>query len=306
MKQISPRVLYLERADWGANPRYPRLGGPEAGLALIPRERRVYNIVHHTVLVDSSDRSPNIWEDLEWAKLKMLRLQTIRPDLGDDVPYNFVGMFRPRGELLVCEGRGYDRSGAHTAGVDGQPSPWGYFNVSGIATSFQGNFEDFAFDLGPWLPSINDWFAHLGRELPNLGTRTVVAGKTTSGHKDHSRFSGLNATACPGQHLYRILPQITLKAPQEEDDLNADETLRLIIPEIDKRVAATNGLVAQIGTYARDTRTVLGLLGEKFATLNKVGGWVDLSGLEAEIAALKAKDAKLDAALKAAADALDG
>src|SRR3990167_10665763 len=130
---IAPGVLYLTRADWGADPALPRLGEP-----LVPRNTRIYDLTHHTVVIDSSDQSPNVWEDLEWVKIKMWRLQTIRPDLGLDVPYNFLAFLPPHGELAVCGGRGYDRWGAHTAGRDAADR---WYNGAGIATSYQGNFE---------------------------------------------------------------------------------------------------------------------------------------------------------------------
>lgn len=223
MTWITRRVLYLGREDWGADPAVTRLGGPEVGQALVPGDRRVHAIYHHTVVIDDSDRSPNVWEDLEWVKIKMWRLQKIRPDLGYDVPYNFVAFLQPSGALAICEGRGYARSGAHTAGEDGQsPRPYNYFNVSGIATAFQGDFENYAIDLDPWVRAIQDWNWHLKRTFPNLGSMTVC-GNSICGHKDYSRFSGLNATACPGQHLYTMLPQITLTPPEEEEDDMAEK-----------------------------------------------------------------------------------
>jgi len=217
MKQIATNVVLLEREDWGARTDLPRLGGPEAGYALIPRERRVYDIRHHTVVVDT-DVSKNVWESVDEVKAGARRLQVIRPDLGADTPYNFVGFLMPAGAIAFCEGRGYDRSGAHTAGEDGrQPYPYNYFNVSGIATSLQGNFE-LAIDLTSWRPALQAWGAHLKSVFPNIGTATVC-GQPICGHRDYSRFSGLNATACPGRYLYEFLPQLSHgPADPEEDD----------------------------------------------------------------------------------------
>jgi hypothetical protein len=49
----------------------------------------------------------------------MRKLQTLlAKKLGKDVPYNFVAhlMDTSPASMLVCEGRGEDRSGAHTKG----------------------------------------------------------------------------------------------------------------------------------------------------------------------------------------------
>jgi len=216
MKQIAPNVVLLEREDWGARADLPRLGGPEAGYALIPRERRVYDMRHHTVVVDT-DVTKSVWESADEVKAGAQRLQNIRPDLGADTPYNFVGFLMPGSAIAFCEGRGYDRSGAHTAGEDGrQPYPYNYFNVSGIATALQGNFE-LPIDLTSWLPALQAWGAHLKSVFPNIGTATVC-GQAVCGHRDYSRFSGLNATACPGRYLYEILPRLTHELPQPVEE----------------------------------------------------------------------------------------
>lgn len=295
--RIAEGVLYLNRDDWGAHPGYPRLGGPEAGFALIARDKRAYNIVHHTVGIDN-DATVNIFETLDEVKAMMRRLQLIRPDLGNDVPYNFVKFNMADHTIVICEGRGYDRSGAHTAGVDGvSPYPYNYFNIGGVATSCAGNFEDFRDELELWLPADMRWFAHLKSVLPNLGTKTVVLGKVTCGHKDFARFSNLNATACPGQHEYAMLPRYTL---QEEDDMpTLDEVVAAIIPEIDKRVGATNGVLAEVGRYVadvekhrQDTAAGLAWLFSLFAAhvAGVDGGRMDTAGIKAKLAELTASD----------------
>ncbi len=82
---------------------------------------------------DTSDSSPNLWETPDEVFKMMRRLQTVRPDLGKDVPYNFVAfLMKKKHTIMVCEGRGEDRTGAHTKG----------HNTSGIGISFAGNFMD--------------------------------------------------------------------------------------------------------------------------------------------------------------------
>lgn len=213
MKNIAANVVLLERVDWGADPAYPRLGGPEdprGPFALVPRSERFYNIIHHTVGVDS-DTTKNVWENMPEIRAMMHRLQLDRPDLGVDVPYNFVAFLMADLSLTICEGRGYDRWGAHTAGVaPSRADPYRYFNGCGIATSYAGDFENYPFDIGPWLPAIKTWLAHLRREIPMLGTRTIC-GRATCGHKDFAPYHELNRTACPGQHLYVRLGEFTFE-----------------------------------------------------------------------------------------------
>lgn len=227
MKQITPRVLYLDRNDWGANPQHPRLGGPEAGYALIPRLERRWNIVHHTVGVDN-DATKNVWENLDEVKKNARFIQTVRPDLGADVPYNFLKYLMSDYTVVICEGRGYDRSGAHTAGAIPQTNeikyPYTYFNVGGIATSCAGNFEDYPFTFDRWAQAINEWNQHLKETFRNIGTATVC-GAETCGHKHFAPYSNLNQTACPGMYLYAYLPRIKLSPTEEEDEVIATQRL---------------------------------------------------------------------------------
>lgn len=208
---LATNVLYLSREDWGANQSYPRLGYP-----LIPRSNRYYNITHHTVGVDS-DTTKNVWENLDEIRFMMKRLQLIRPDLGADVPYNFVAfpaILDGKHVLVICEGRGYDLAGAHTAGYDGSV----YFNVGGVATSWAGNFEDFAFDYSLWESPNKAWLKHLKTEMVNLGSRTVC-GQVTCGHRDFKEYAKpLNQTACCGQNLYKHLGDFTFEGPTPEEE----------------------------------------------------------------------------------------
>jgi len=61
MITIAPSLIYLSRADWGADPAHPRLGYAVAPAA------RTEAIVHHTVIVDS-DATKNVWETLDEVK----------------------------------------------------------------------------------------------------------------------------------------------------------------------------------------------------------------------------------------------
>lgn len=175
--------IYLSRADWGANTRLPRLGHP------VDPSKRTEIHVHHTAAVDTSDFTKNRWSRANAVKYQRA-LQTIRPDLGKDIPYTEVFYVLENLDVLIMEGRGLWRTGAHTAG----------HNTAGFGWSAAGNF-----DLGDpqavraligsmsnryrWLKS--QQFGRLGDSHP--------AGRIAFGHRD------TKSTACPGQHLYAAL-----------------------------------------------------------------------------------------------------
>lgn len=219
--EIAPKVLLFDRSDWGARADLPRLG------YTVPTSQRTEAIVHHTVIVDS-DATKNVWETLDEVKAKMQQLQTIRPDLGLDVPYNFVGFLMADGTLIVCEGRGLHRTGAHTYD----------HNTSGIALSMQGNFQ-LATDLTPYLPLISLFWGWAKAACPNLGSKRPKRAPVY-GHRDLAPKA--EPTACPGQVLYAALPQLTF-AVAEEDEMTDDEILaamRRIL--LDPAKAATLGI----------------------------------------------------------------
>ena len=200
---IVPHLNFLTRSEWQANTNLPRQGGR------VPREDRTHVFIHHTVTPDS-DSTPNIWENDAEITKRMRRLQTIRPDLGMDVPYNFVAFIMDNGDLNICEGRGEDRTGAHTKG----------HNTRSIAVSFAGNFEDLSVDgadlagkmkllsffLG-WLkfnPSHPDYGTFA--PMKNLGT-LMPEGRKVFAHSD------IKATACPGKKITRHLDKVDFLDP---------------------------------------------------------------------------------------------
>jgi len=186
----------MPRAEWDTS------GLPRLGFS-VPRAGRTELFIHHTVAIDS-DSSPIQWETLAEIKAHMLRLQTIRPDLGNDVPYNFVAFIRPDWTLTVCEGRGIDRTGAHTSG----------HNTTGLATSFAGNFQDIIIsDPAAVVAATNDWLRYEKESCPNLGP--------IYGHRDFAQ------TACPGQHLYALKPQWTWAKLEDDMTLTPAQEAKL-------------------------------------------------------------------------------
>lgn len=124
--EIVPGLRFISRAAWGADANLGRLGRKVA------RDNRTHVFIHHTTMIDSDD-SPNIWETDTEVFAMMRRLQVVRrADLGADVPYNFVVFLMQNGKVIICEGRGEDRSGAHTKG----------HNTKAIGVCFAGDFEN--------------------------------------------------------------------------------------------------------------------------------------------------------------------
>ncbi len=202
--EIVPGLEFADRSAWKANTSLPRLG------YFVRREDRTHVFIHHTVTPDSDD-TPNIWETKEEAYKRMRVLQTIRPDLGMDVPYNFVAFVMQGDGLLICEGRGEDRRGAHTSG----------HNTRAIAVSFAGNFEELSVSgidfpkvmerlscfLG-WLKYDPNHPSYGGPYDPMINLdQKKIEGRNVWAHQD------VKATACPGVHIFRHLDLVDFSDP---------------------------------------------------------------------------------------------
>jgi peptidoglycan hydrolase-like protein with peptidoglycan-binding domain len=191
-------VIVLSRSQWRADNRLPRRGH------LIGSTRRTEVFIHHTVVIDR-DTTPNEWQTLSDVKSRMRQLQTMRPNLGLDVPYNFVAFCMGDGRLALCEGRGFDRTGAHARN----------HNRSAIGIAFQGDFENHPLPRGIdaqlagltyWLRDLrmNRGFIHLGDSRP--------ADRQVWGHRD----AATARTACPGKALHEKLDLIRFIDAEDE------------------------------------------------------------------------------------------
>lgn len=165
----------------------------------------------------------------------MRRLQTIRPDLGKDIPYNFVEFFLEGGRVLWCEGRGLDLSGAHTSG----------YNVSGIAVATNADLSSPALNLEPWIPGMREGQNWLRSHFPNMETRVY-------GHRD------LNQTSCPGEGLYKILPRLAMKEsemillkPEGRDEIFTLNGVHVTDPEELEALRGIPGNTIEIRTLPR-------------------------------------------------------
>lgn len=161
--------------------------------------------------MEDTDTSPNVWESEGKIFAKMRDLQICRPDLGLDVPYNFVAFITPLNDgLYICEGRGEDRQGAHTKG----------YNTNSIAVSFAGDFEEQAMQDGeiaqrmPLLSAFLGWLRY-GPSHPMYGTfppmtnldKVQPKGRAVWFHKD------VKSTDCPGKLLSEHLKVVTFSKP---------------------------------------------------------------------------------------------
>ncbi len=231
-------MILLRRSEWGADPELPRRGHA------IGAERRTEVVIHHTVIVDS-DATANEWESLDDVKLRMRELQRMRPDLGLDVPYNMVAFCMADGELVLCEGRGLERTGAHTKG----------HNRSALGIAFQGDFESAALppDMDAHLIEFAEWLSDLRNTggFRSLGSSRPV-GAQVWGHRDVPTA----ATLCPGRALYARLKSI--RFIDEEDETAMDKpTWKLIQRALQAQTPPLYAGKAIDGKPGRNTSTAL-------------------------------------------------
>ncbi len=191
--EIVPGLIFVDRSGWGADPSHPRRGHKVA------RHHRTHVIIHHTVMPDSNDNSPNLWETEHEVFKMMKRLQTIRPDLGLDVPYNFVAfLMADPAKIMICEGRGEDRSGAHTKG----------HNTKGIAISFAGDFEHKPidnFELSSRMFLVSSFLGWLkfSASHPDYGNFEPMSDLGSLRHQERAVYfhQDFKNTDCPGEKL---------------------------------------------------------------------------------------------------------
>ena len=197
-------IVYLSRNQVGYDPSLKRLGW------LVDPRKRTNIIEHHTVGGQAVSRTE------AGALVYVRRLQTIRPDLGDDVPYNFsVSYINPligRDRLLVCEGRGWDRTGAHTKG----------YNTAFIAFAWQGNHDKTE------VPKLEEAQESLGRWIREEASREIPGNEIdwseAFGHTDKKP-----STECPGKYIYSTLSTFErgLEEGEEVPQFTPDEEARL-------------------------------------------------------------------------------
>lgn len=225
IKWIAPRIIYVSREGWRADLSLPQLG------VIVDPVLRTGRRTHHSVIIDP-DATPNRWTHLPEVFGKMQQLQTIRPDLGLDVPYTLVAFAMEVGftyqdkrvDIVLCEGRGLMRSAAHTAGRNDQGV---YFNISDIAICWEGNFEIPVL----WLqtPEYRESASHMWGWVAFTQGLTNLQTGPSLGHRDDAQ------TLCPGGYLYAELQHHDPVNPpnkEEQDPIvlaGEDTSMALII-----------------------------------------------------------------------------
>jgi hypothetical protein len=187
-------VHLLDRNSWQALD-LPRLGW------VVPREQFVGLVVHHTVMIlGDTDADGYANGDLDDIRAYMQHLQgTVRPDLGADIPYSWV-IFEGAtdNDAIICEGRGFERTGAHTAGYNS--TRWGCA-LAGDYTYRRPSPGQMAA-----IRYLGSLLADPAGAVPTLGHRDTVP------------------TQCPGNMTYPLLVQV--QPPFfaiQEDDMTLDE-----------------------------------------------------------------------------------
>lgn len=200
---IVPNLNFFSRDEWVSNTNLPRLGRK------VDREDRTHVIIHHTVTPDA-DSTPNAWETEDELIERMRKLQVIRPDLGMDVPYSFVAFLMKDGGLNIFEGRGEDRTGAHTKG----------HNTAGIGVSFAGNFQDST--GGADMPSgmkllsyFLGWLKH-DPSHPSYGQYAPMKklGSLMPSNRRVFVHGDMAKTSCPGDKLLDALGSVDFLNPK--------------------------------------------------------------------------------------------
>lgn len=190
-----PEYRWISRSEWGANP--PTV---EVGHA-VPLEQIVGLVVHHTVIVmPDYDHDGLVGGDIDDICSYMRQLQRARPDLGLEVPYSTVHFEGATpDEVIVAEGRGFGRTGAHTIGL----------NSTRYGCALAGDYT--ARQPTPGQLAGIRW---VGTQLAD-----PAGAVATIGHRY------VYATACPGVDAYPHIselhpPFVTAPtAPIEEDDM---------------------------------------------------------------------------------------
>ena len=169
-------TTFYSRKQWGAK-RLPRLGH-------VVKKHQFRRLVgHHTVsVVKDWDGDGFVRGDVDDIFRFMRNLQTVRPDLGLDVPYSFV-VFPGADEddAIVCVGRGETRTGAHTAG----------YNSTAWGVAVAGNTSEEPITRG------------MERAILEIGGKLSAEDlRATIGHSD------TKATECPGDSYRDALPRL--------------------------------------------------------------------------------------------------
>ncbi|MFG0329854.1 MAG: hypothetical protein ACF8PN_08155 [Phycisphaerales bacterium] len=172
-------VTHLTRDDWG--------GGPVRKGYWIPTEQVEGWVLHHTVATGPENG------DIDAIGAWMRQLQAMRPDLGSEVPYSVIP-FRGATDdsVVLADGRGPNRTGAHTAGLNSTRYAWSLPGDYRFKDPTVGQIWGMRWIAGEWTPH-----ASVGSIGHQQAPPYWVGG------------TNLNATACPGD----LAPLLRLQPP---------------------------------------------------------------------------------------------
>lgn len=228
------RVTFLRRADWGAS-------RPPLGHAVEPRIQD-HQVVHHSASWIGDDGRDHVYA-VDEAAAAMRVLETARPDLGLDIPYHFVLWPGGQSHVIVAEGRGMGRTGAHAPG----------HNRSGVGVCFAGNYHAPAGGVSTVPDELIVGCRWIGAELmsaPEIGPTLDHAGTG-------------RATACAGDAIRARLAE--LQPPfTAGDDMTPDQARQLdeLHQALVGKLAAQHpaGAPHDIATSVQETRHMVASL----------------------------------------------
>lgn len=213
--QTPDSITFLDRRSWGASPSAVEVGYPISPAGVVGL------VLHHTVFAFTDrDRDGIRGGDLDDIASYMRQLQRARPDLGNEVPYSFVVFPGATDEAcVIAEGRGYGRSGAHTAGL----------NSTRYGVAVAGNTDTDQ----PLTPGMIEGIKWVGRTFLSNPAGAVP----TIGHQQappyYQNGNNLNATGCPGASgmadLVQLQPPFTTSEEDTEMPLTVEETEAIAI-----------------------------------------------------------------------------
>lgn len=170
-------MIFIPRSAWAPPSTRPR----------VDLDRRERLVVHHTVTIEPDD-TPVIWSGRRAILDHQRRLAKMRPDLIDDIPYQLVGYFTA-GPLVIVEGLGLDRIGAHVAGK----------NTASVGFALAGNFETYE-----GTPEIFEHHCYEMRYAEQWCSWTFGRDLPWEPHQAHDK------TLCPGKYVLRLLEELRL------------------------------------------------------------------------------------------------
>lgn len=223
-------TMFLSRSAWGAQP--PNRPSPD-------RPTTTHLFVHH-----SATAKPHDVEEAkaQWRAIQADHLQRpispTNPTLWADIAYN-IGV----GCGAILEGRGWDVRGGGTGPGNKVPHSSGSWDTVSVSICVLGNYQTDTLDADTRASLV----AALHEAHERYGDLTVM------GDRD------VNSTACCGNNLYPLIPQLWAEATGDDMALS-DEDVKKVAEAVWSRMLDIEGTSATAANwigfmYAEITRT---------------------------------------------------